>query len=112
MPARSSGPGMVAGHLHGPTRGRSQAHRGLDRQPPRGPDDFTVGMWHWGTPDPQSARTAGAPCRLAGVRQPHPHLLAHVFQMIGFTWEYLGLSEDFGCGDAQKTPRSPNAPEH
>jgi hypothetical protein len=36
MPTRSSGPGMVARHLHGPTRGRSQAHRGLDRQPPRG----------------------------------------------------------------------------
>jgi hypothetical protein len=55
---------------------------------------------------------AGAPCRLAGVRQPHPHLLAHVFQMTGFTWEDLGLREDFVHPGAQRTPRSPNAPEH
>ena len=65
-----------------------------------------------GPPHPHSARTAGAPCRLAGVRQPHPHLLAHVFQMTEFTWEDLGLREDFVHPNAQKTPRSPNAPEH
>src|SRR5580700_7928300 len=55
---------------------------------------------------------AGAPCRLAGVRQPHPHLLAHVFQITGFTWEDLGLREGFVHPGAQKAPRSPNAPEH
>jgi len=47
-----------------------------------------------------------------GYRQPHHHLLAHVFQMTGFTWEYLGSREDFGYRDAQKTPRSPDTPEH
>jgi hypothetical protein len=47
-----------------------------------------------------------------GDHLPHPHLLAHVFQMTGFTWEYLGLREDFGYRDAQKTPRSPDTPEH
>jgi len=45
------------------------------------------------------------------VRQPHDHLLAHVFQMTGFTWEHLGSRVDFGYGDAQKTPRSPNTPD-
>jgi hypothetical protein len=35
-----------------------------------------------------------------------------VFQMTGFTWEDLGLRETFGYRDAQKTPSSPNAPEH
>jgi hypothetical protein len=32
--------------------------------------------------------------------------------MTGFTREYLGLREDLGYRDAQKTPASPNAPEH
>ena len=45
-------------------------------------------------------------------RQPHPHQLAHVFQMAGFTWEYLGLREDFVHPGAQNPPRSPNTPEH
>jgi hypothetical protein len=30
--------------------------------------------------------------------------------MTGFTWEYLGLREEFVHEDAQKTPRSPNPP--
>ena len=55
---------------------------------------------------------AGAPMETGGDHLPHPHLLAHVFQMTGFTWEYLGSREDFGYRDAQKTPRSPNTPEH
>jgi hypothetical protein len=42
--------------------------------------------------------------------QPHPHLLAHVFQMTGFTGEYSGLVEPFVHPGAQKTPRSPNTP--
>jgi hypothetical protein len=47
-----------------------------------------------------------------GSVRPHPHLLAHVFQMTGFTVEYLGLREDLVHRDAQKSPSSPNAPEH
>jgi hypothetical protein len=47
---------------------------------------------------------AGAPVQNSGVCQPHPHLLAHVFQINGFSWEYFGSWEDFWYGDAQKTP--------
>ena len=54
----------------------------------------------------------GRSMHTGGPRQPHPHLLAHVFQMTGFTWEHLGSREDFGYRDAQKTPRSPDPPEH
>jgi hypothetical protein len=45
-------------------------------------------------------------------RQPHHHLPAHVFQITVFTWEYLGFREEFVHWDPQKTPRSPNTPEH
>ena len=45
-----------------------------------------------------------------GVPQPHPHLLAHLFQITIFTWEYLGSREDFRYWDAHKTPRSLNPP--
>ena len=27
--------------------GPSQVHRGFDGQPPRGPDIFGLGVWHW-----------------------------------------------------------------
>jgi hypothetical protein len=46
------------------------------------------------------------------ARQPNPHLLAHEFQMTGFTWEHSGSREDFGYRDAQKTPRSQNPPRY
>jgi hypothetical protein len=33
----------------------------------------------------QQVRTGGRSMQTGGVRQPHPHLLAHAFQMTGFT---------------------------
>jgi hypothetical protein len=73
---------------------------------------LVVDWVHRGTPDPHSARTGGRSMQTGGVRQPHPHLLAHVFQITGFTWEDLGFRVDFVHWDAQKTPSSPNTPEH
>ena len=32
------------------TYGESELNRGFDSQPPRRPDIFGLGMWHWGTP--------------------------------------------------------------
>jgi hypothetical protein len=54
--------------------------------------------------------TVGRCVQTGGANQPHPYLLAHVFQIAGFNWEYLGSREDLGYRDAQKTPRSTNTP--
>jgi hypothetical protein len=88
----------------------SESDRRLDREPPRGPT-FT-GMQHWSTRIRTAPARAGAPWRLAGAHLPHPHPLDHVFQMTGFIGEYSGLRVDFWYSGTQKTPRSPNPPEH
>jgi hypothetical protein len=69
---------LAAGSSRYP-RQLSELYGGLDRQPPRRPNVFTVGMWHWGISDPHSARTDGWYGQTGGNPQPHPHLLAHVF---------------------------------
>jgi hypothetical protein len=47
---------------------------------------------------------------LQRFRQPHPHLIAHEFQITGFSWEYSGFVESFVHYGAHKSPRSPNLP--
>ena len=64
------------------------------------------------TLDPHNARTGGRSMETGGDHLPHPHHLDHLFQMTGFTWDHLGLLEDFVYRDAQTAPRSPDAPEH
>jgi hypothetical protein len=75
------------------------------------PDGGQAGPTRRLTEPTAPARPHGRCLQTGGVRQPHPHLLAHVFQMTGFTWEYFGLRVDFGYRAAQKTPRSPNPPD-
>jgi hypothetical protein len=59
---------------------------------------------YWGTPDPHSARTGGGSGQTGGNLQPHPHLLAHVFQMTSFTGEHSGLREGFAHPAAKNSP--------
>jgi hypothetical protein len=65
-----------------PWRGISELDCGLDGQPPPGPDDFTVGMWHWGAPHPHGAPGWAVRVQVGGIPEPHPHLLAHEFQIL------------------------------
>jgi hypothetical protein len=68
------------------------------------PDGGQAGPTRRLTEPTAPARPHGRCLQTGGVRQPHPHLLAHVFQMTGFTWEYFGLRVDFGYRAAQKRP--------
>jgi hypothetical protein len=119
------GPVLVQGQCPAPQPGRylwppaRPARPGSSTQPT--PRDSCVKRWiragRWiGCTGGQRIRCGARTGRRAlrgpsgGPRQPHPHLLAHEFQMTGFTWEYSGLREDFGYRDAQKTPRSQNPP--
>ena len=47
---------------------------------------------------------------LQRFRQPHPHLIAHGFQITDFLREYSGLWENFVHYRAQISPRSQNLP--
>ena len=59
------GTGAVCQHHR--QRERSQIDRRFDSQPPRTPEVFTLGMWHWGTLDPHSARTGGRSVQTGGT---------------------------------------------
>src|SRR5580704_8452121 len=80
-----------------------------------GAGHFRLGMWHGDALDPRSARTGGRSVQTVGVRQPHDHLLAHVFQIADFMWEYLGSREDLGTGMHKTLPGArmhPSTPHH
>jgi hypothetical protein len=47
-----------------------------------------------------------------GTALSHPHLYAHEFYIIGFSWEDSGSREDLVHPGAQKTPRGPNPPRY
>jgi hypothetical protein len=64
----------------------------------------------------RGASSAAAPAgkrsvQTGGIRQPHPHLHAHVFQITGFTREDIGFVETFVHPGAPNPPPSPNTPE-
>jgi hypothetical protein len=76
----------------------SQLERGFDGQPPRGPDIFILGMWHWGTPDPRSAPGRVLCGRDGGFPVPHPYLLAHEFQIPSLQWGFPAGTMDACAG--------------